>query len=136
MNPTPSRRPVSVAEVAEWSDSYREFGLNLKDFLHTLASAGKSPRERAALFAAEPRLLVGRFEEGELCDAFLAALADYSCRRCGIPSPTWSLNQSLSLARPWFSPDNLGLRALVLRDTPSAFKDKNIFILPSALEVA
>lgn len=136
MNVPNLKRPASAAEVAAWSETYADFGANLKDFLHTVARCSLRSEELAPLFADAPRPLRERFTEGRLCDAFLAALADYVCRRHGLLSPPWSQQPSLPLTQPWFSPADLGLRALVIRDTPSAFKDKNIFILPSALEVA
>ena len=136
MNTRSLKRPTSAAEVAAWSETYADFGANLKDFLHTIARCSGKGGDLTSLFAAAPAPRRDRFPEGLLCDAFLAALADYVSRRNGLVSPAWSQDQSLPHPRPWFSPPELGLRALVIRDTPSAFKDKNIFILPSALEVA
>jgi hypothetical protein len=40
------------------------------------------------------------------------------------------------LDEPWFSPDSLAVRFFLLRDSPSAFKEKNIFIWENALNVA
>ena len=36
----------------------------------------------------------------------------------------------------WFSEELPTVRLLLLRDTPSAFKDKNVFVFDSALRVA
>ena len=123
MNTRSLKRPASAAEVAAWSETYADFGANLKDFLHTIARCSSKGGDLTSLFAAAPTPLRERFPEGSLCDAFLAALADYVSRRNGLVSPAWSRDPSLLLAQPWFSPPELGLRALVIRDTPSAFKD-------------
>lgn len=40
------------------------------------------------------------------------------------------------LPQPWFSPDFPEIRMRLLRDTPSAFKDKNLFVFDSAMKVA
>lgn len=128
------RRPNSLKEVAAESDSYSDFGANLKDFLHTLVLAQQHGRPLEPLLMPEPVRLAGRLPEGKICDAFLAATADYLCRQNRIQTPAWALNQELMLEEPWFSPDFPEVRMRLLRDTPSAFKDKNIFIFDSALK--
>ena len=47
-----------------------------------------------------------------------------------------TLKEDLMLEEPWFSPEFPQIRMRLLRDTPSAFKDKNLFIFESALQVA
>jgi hypothetical protein len=51
-------------------------------------------------------------------------------------TPAWALNPDRALEVPWFSETLPDLRFLLLRDTPSAFKEKNIFVFESALKVA
>jgi hypothetical protein len=131
---TPIRRPKSLKEVASESTSYSEFGLNLKDFLHEFHFARRQRRPLDAMFVEIPPRLASRFPEGKICDAFLAATADHLSRVNGLPSPAWALNQELALSEPWFSEPFLTVRMRLLRDTPSAFKDKNIFVFESALE--
>src|SRR5215831_11130452 len=70
-----------------------------------------------------------------VCDAFLAATADYLSRVNGILSPECALDQDLALTEPWFSEEFSAVRLRLLRDTPSAFKDKNLFVFESALGV-
>jgi len=130
------RRPASIQEIAEESASYKEFGYNLKDFLHEFALAQKRGLALEALLVSEPRRLAGLFPEGNICDAFLGATADYLARENGIPTPAWALKEDLVLERPWFSPEFPQIRMRLLRDTPSAFKDKNLFVFESALKVA
>ena len=127
------KRPESLSEVAAESSTYEEFGYNLKDFLHTVALAKKEARSLEPLLVDVPRRLAALFPEGRICDAFLAATADYLARNHGIRTPAWALQEDLVLADPWFSPPYLSVRMRLLRDTPSAFKDKNIFIFEDAL---
>jgi hypothetical protein len=77
----------------------------------------------------EPPQLAGRFPEGAVCDAFVAATADDLCRLAEVPTPLWAVAQTRALELPWFAESYQALRVPLLRDTPSAFKDKNIFIL-------
>lgn len=130
------RRPATLAQVAEVTGSYEDFGVNLKDFLHELASARRRGEPLRPRVRKEPQRLADRFPEGVVCDALVAATADYLCRVAEVPPPRWAVSQARALDLPWFAEPYLGLRARLLRDTPSAFKDKNIFILPSALEIA
>jgi hypothetical protein len=132
----PWQRPRSVKELADWSDTYSDFGYNTKDFLHIVHYARRDGKKLAPLFEQEPRQLDALFPEGAICDAFLAAMTDYFCRKGGIPTPGWALAPSRALADPWFSPPGPAFRATLFRDTPSAFKDKNIFIYENALTVA
>ncbi len=130
------QRPKSLQEVAAESRTYRDFGLNLKDFLHHFEEIRRQQLPLAPLLSDEPARLTGQFPEGNICDSFLAATADYLSRVNKILTPAWALQEDLVLKEPWFSEEYLSLRMRLLRDTPSAFKDKNIFVFESALSVA
>ena len=130
------RRPTSLQEVAVKSGAYAEFGRHLKDFLHEFAFAKKRGLALEPLLLEEPPRLVARFDQGKICDAFLAATADYLARVNAIQTPAWALEQDRVLDEPWFSEELPTVRLLLLRDTPSAFKDKNVFVFDSALKVA
>jgi hypothetical protein len=125
-----------LREVAAQSETYGDFGYNLKDFLHEFEFARQRRLPLAPLLAVEPPRLARRFHEGNICDAFLAATADHLSRANGIPTPQWALKEDLVLDEPWFSEQFPTLRTRLLRDTPSAFKDKNLFVFESALSVA
>jgi hypothetical protein len=132
---TPIRRPKSLREVAAEARFYREFGRHLKDFLHEFAWAKGKGRSLEPMLTEEPPRMEGRFPEGKICDAYLAATADYLSRKNGFASPAWSLADDRILEEPWFAEELPSIRQYLLRDTPSAFKDKNIFTLESALSV-
>ena len=63
-------------------------------------------------------------------------MADYLSRTNRIETPAWALKEDLMLEHTWFSEEFPEVRLLLLRDTPSAFKDKNLFVFDSALKVA
>lgn len=98
--------------------------------------AKRDGRDLALLFADEPRRLAGHFDKGAICDAFLAAMAHYFYCENRHPTTEWAQQESGVLEVPWFSTPLLVFRAVQLRDTPSAFKEKNIFIIENALTVA
>jgi hypothetical protein len=135
MIPNPLSRPRTLAEVAAGSPTYQDFGYNLKDFLHTFADEQRKGRDPGPMFTQEPIRLAPRFAEGAICDAFLAGTADHLSRISGIHTPGWALHQDRTLPQPWFAEPFPQVRMRLLRDTPSAFKDKNIFVFESALSV-
>src|SRR4051794_25909180 len=126
MNTSGIRRPNSLREVAAESATYSDFGPHLKDFLHALHFARQQERPIAPMLAEPPPRLAARFARGNICDAFLAATADYLSRNHRLPTPQWALQEDLILKEPWFSEEFLSVRLRLLRDTPSAFKDKNL----------
>ena len=136
MKPGIISRPTSLQEVAVESGAYSEFGRHLKDFLHEFALTKKRGSALEPLLSEEPPRLARRFDQGRICDAFLAATADYLARVNAIQTPAWALREDLVLDDPWFSEELREVRLLLLRDTPSAFKDKNVFVFDSALKVA
>ena len=91
--------------MAAETGSYRDFGRHLKDFLHEFALAKKRGLALASLLSGEPSRLAEQFEEGKICDAFIAATADYLSRVNGIHTPAWALKEDRVLDKPWFSED-------------------------------
>lgn len=133
-----NRRPSSLIEVAQQSESLADFGRNLRDWLHHLR--GVSSRLQAAVaIAAEPPLLRETFAQGDVADAWLAAYAEHLAAKAGIPAPAWAFEPVRFLAEPSF--DEAGaspaLRTLALVQSPLAFKRRNLFTpavdLPLAL---
>ncbi len=136
MSGNPLARPRTLAEVASGSATYHDFGYHLKDFLHAFAEQRRQGRDPSPMFAEEPQRLGSQFAEGPVCDAFLAGTADHLSRISGVHTPVWALQEDRILLEPWFAEPFPEVRMRLLRDTPSAFKDKNVFVFESALHVA
>lgn len=119
-------RPSSLAEVAARADSLERFGRELADWLHTLRALGSRPALAAAIEEA-PELLAGRFPEGALADATLGAYADLLAARIDVAPPAWCLGPERVSTEPWFASAGPRGRILSLRDTPPAFKRRNLF---------
>lgn len=118
-------RPTSLAEVAARADSLGRFGRELADWLHTLRALGSRPA-LAATIAEAPVLLAGRFLEGTLADATLAAYADLLATRIDVAPPAWCFAAERIAPEPWFASAGPRSRLLALRDTPPAFKRRNL----------
>jgi hypothetical protein len=119
-------RPSSLAEVAVRADSLECFGRELADWLHTLRALGSRPA-LAATIAEAPARLAGRFPEGPLADATLAAYADLLADRAGFAPPAWCFGAERGSPEPWFASSGPRGRVLALRDSPPAFKRRNLF---------
>lgn len=119
-------RPQTLAEIAVRAGDLTHFGWELQDWLHTV----RSIHSRALLqrsIEPEPALLAGRFAEGRVADAWLAAYAEHAARTAGLALPAWARPGSRVLPEPWFSVDSPRERMLALRDTPPAFRSRNLF---------
>jgi hypothetical protein len=64
MNRPIIRRPKTLKEVAVEGDTYQDFGMNLKDFLHEFTWAKEKKLPLLPFLEEEPPLLADRFNEG------------------------------------------------------------------------
>lgn len=123
-----SPRPTTLKEVAERTDSLEDFGRNLRDWLHELRRFS-SRRQAAASIADEPAPLKGKFPEGYVADAWIAAYAEHLAGKVRVRAPEWAFQPGRTASDPLFDEgtDNRRLRALALEQAPLAFKRRNIF---------
>lgn len=121
-------RPKSLKAVAEQSASLGEFGLNLRDWLHELRRASSRPQALAAIVDEPPRLQ-GRFAQGHIADAWLAAYAEHLAHKLRRAAPHWAFAPERIAPDPVFDDgaESPTLRALALAHAPAAFKRRNIF---------
>jgi hypothetical protein len=79
--------------------------------------------------------MAGRFAEGRLADATLAAYAEWLCTRICTPPPAWCFEPERSATEPWFAEEGPRARLFALRDTPPAFKRRNLYTAAPDLPV-
>jgi len=125
------RRPNSLAEVAAWSSDLRSLTLHLADFLDRFRL---SPEP--TLIEPEPDRLAGRFTEGAVGDAYLAAVAVTLAREAGLAPPAWTWGEDRRLREPWFAHPGPALRSTLLWESPAAFRERNLFVSENALDRA
>ena len=77
-----------------------------------------------------PRL-AGRFEQGRLADAFLAAQVEWLSHRAGI-APALDAGSRLRAGRTVVSVPGRRLRTHLLLDTPDEFRNRNLLTTPEA----
>jgi len=121
-------RPQTARAVAGRADTLEQFGLNLRDWFHELRLLTTRQGLLTAVSHRPPRLKA-RFESGQIADAFLAAQVEFLCRHAGMQAPRWTRSPKYVLDNPWFGYTDapLRLRALLIRDAPSAFVNRNLF---------
>jgi hypothetical protein len=69
-------------------------------------------------------------------DAYLAAVAESLCRECGLRPPAWTEEPAHFLQRPWFAGGLESLKAILLAESPTAFRRRNLFVSANALSRA
>ena len=124
-------RPRSLAEVAARTLLGRSFEYELADFLHEFNLSGNGSTLRDA-----PALLAELSSAGSIHDAYLAAVAAALSSRIHVPAPNWTRRPERTLPQPWFASPGRHMRALLLLESPAAFRERNLFVSANALTVA
>ena len=122
-------RPKTLAEVAQLTidgDSFDRCLANFLDEFYTAPSAN-------ALADAPPLLAPGFRESGQVQDAYLAATAEELARAHKFSVPAWSADEARKLHRPWFASPLAALRAVLLLESPAAFRARTLFVSENAL---
>ena len=128
MNPV-TQRPESLSEIAEHADSIEAWGLALGDLLDEIGFRRQRGLPIASCLHAPPPLLRGKFAQGELADAFAAALAEQFAEEHGQePAPAWTRERERFLTTPWFADESPKLREYLRVTTPSAFREHGVYI--------
>ena len=122
-------RPRTLAEVAQLALQGDSFDRCLANFLDEFyaAPADAALQEPPALLA--PQL----GEPGKVQDAYLAATAEELARRFALRFPDWTGSEARALHRPWFASPLAALRAVLLLESPPAFRARNLFVSENAL---
>ena len=119
----------TLAEVAQLTVAGETFDRCLANFLDAFYAA---PGSEA--LAPQPVLLAATFgEQGRVQDAYLAATAEELARTWNLPLPIWTGDDARKLHRPWFASPLAALRAVLLLESPPAFRSRNLFISENAL---
>ena len=121
-------RPQTLAAVAALTRAGESFDFALRSFLDEFRSGSDASR-----LHEEPSRLKGIVPDGERCDAFLAATAETLAAAQGFDVPAWVWQETRKLRRPWFALPWKGLRALLLVESPAAFRSRNLFVSANAL---
>ena len=114
-------RPHTLAEVARRRNAGEDFSLLLREFLDEFYGAVR--REEAATCIADEPERVSDLQE----HASLGAIGEHLARRWHLPIPAWTDDPSRFLRRPYFTTALEGLKALLIAESPIAFRRRLIF---------
>jgi len=128
------RRPRSLFEVVRDAETTEDIGCNLADFLDHVNLLAKQPAA-AARVAASLRSEPPRTGDA-VQDAYLAAVAAHLSHQLRLRAPAWTEMTYRRLEHPWFALPDAWARATLLRDSPAAFRERNLFTTADALHRA
>jgi len=118
-----------VATLSHQGDSFDRCLANFLDEFYAAPSL-------AALATAPPLLAPKWGCLGRVQDAYIAATAEELARRFSLPQPGWTVGEERQLHRPWFASPLAALRAVLLLESPPAFRARNLFVSDNALSRA
>jgi len=129
MNRKPDRRSLkeSMLTVREPDD----FGFALRNFLDRFR---RDPG--IELLEDEPDSLSALLNDDGLADAYLASAAALLCQEQGYTCPEWVDQADRVFKRPWFAAKTPNLKAILLQESPAAFRVRNLFVSANALHRA
>ena len=119
---------MTLADVAEIAAKGDRFELAFRTFLDRFR---ESPGVSA--LTPEPPRLVGKVNDGDVIDAYLAATADALSAEQSFPLPNWAASVDRRLTRPWFALPWSGMRSILLLESPAPFRSRNLFVSANAL---
>jgi hypothetical protein len=118
-------RPKSIAEIAERAaEGFGAFDRAVREFLDSWQSLGAA---REAALSEEP-VSVGRIQ-----DAYLGALAEHLALSEKLSVAEWTEKPGRFLTEPFFAGGLESLKAILLVESPLAFRRRLIFISADAL---
>lgn len=118
-------RPATLERLAARVGAGEPFDLLLNEFLDEFYLA-KIERRVAAMERAPEGL-------DPIKDAYLAAVAEHLALRFGLPVPRWVEEPHRFLVKPFFAGGLESLKAVLLVESPLAFRRRQIFVSANAL---
>lgn len=131
-----SGEQFSVRRISqEWNDALRRgepltlwrLGDLVDDFRLRAPTAG----EKLALVSEAPVWIDAPAQAD--CNAYWAATVETLCREAGLQPPAWTESPRCFLHRPWFAGAMESLKAILLAESPVAFRRRNLFVTADAL---
>lgn len=114
-------RPATLADVARRRNAGEEFSDLLVGFLDEFYRGLRTGEAQAAI--DQPPEPLAAAEE----HAMLGAIGEHLARRWRLRIPSWTDDPTRFLKRPYFTSPLEGLRALLIAESPLAFRRRLIF---------
>jgi hypothetical protein len=96
-----------------------------------------SKEQILAALARLNELLHGkRLNDGGYSNAFAASMVAYLCQVHDLKAPSWVNTESRRMAVPHFAAKTPAMKAILLQESPAAFRVRNLFVSANALSRA
>ncbi|MNU47202.1 hypothetical protein D3C71_360840 [compost metagenome] len=123
------KRPQTLYDVSKQvAAGDMEFGPAVREFLDTFY--GSDDTKRAAIIRGRPLRL------NPVRDAYLAATAEHLALQYDLEVPEWTEHQGNELDRAHFSGGLESLKAILIVESPMAFRRRLLFVSANALDRA
>jgi hypothetical protein len=117
-----SQRPSTLKAAAQQSVLHGKLGAFIREFLDEFYAISH-PEAKLRAIAEEPPLL-----EQATANAYLAAVAEHLSLTNHINPPEWTQQDGRFLKRPYFPANLDSLKALCIKESPTAFRRRMIFV--------
>jgi hypothetical protein len=129
MTESPNQR--TLKESMRTVRTPEDFSYALRNFLDRFR---RNPD--VSLLEEAPDMLADQFGDEGLADAYLAASAALLCQEMQFDCPAWAEKSDRIYSRPWFAAKSPNLKAILLQESPAAFRVRNLFVSANALSRA
>jgi len=131
-----NRERLSVRAISlEWNEAIRRGEpltlWRLGDLVDDFRLRATTAEEKLALVSETPVWIDTPSQED--CNAYWAATVETLCRETGLKPPEWTESPRCYLHRPWFAGTLESLKAILLAESPVAFRRRNLFVSSDAL---
>lgn len=126
-----SRRNETLRETMSHVANSTDFSYAIRNFLDRFKS-----NPDPALLTEEPALLSPSLGDGGYADAFLASTAAYLSQVHNLEAPSWVNTSCRKMPVPYFAAKSPNMKAILLQESPAAFRVRNLFVSANALHRA
>jgi hypothetical protein len=115
-------RPLTLLEVEACARHSGDFNAFVREFCDEFYME-QDANARSAMLEIEPPLA-----DDARHNAYLGAVAEHLARRYHLPVPEWTNHPARFLKRAWFPCEVESLKAILIRESPPAFRRRMIFV--------
>ena len=126
-----NRRNETLRESMSRVTDSTGFSYVIRNFLDRFKS-----NPNPALLQDEPALLSALIGDDGYADAFVASTAAYLCQVHDLKAPSWVNTSCRKMPSPHFGAKSPNMKAILLPESPAAFRVRNLFVSANALHRA
>lgn len=126
-----SRRNETLRESLSSIGDSNDFSYAIRNFLDRFKT-----NPDCALLIDEPALISHCLGDGGYADAFTASTAAYLSQVHNLPAPSWVNEICRKMPVPYFAAKSPSMKAILLQESPAAFRVRNLFVSANVLSRA